>query len=284
MTPLVSIVLPCFNAHAFLDRAVASARAQTWPDVEVIVIDDGSTAPETAAALAALPTDVRVVHQENRGLAGARNRGFEEAWGRFVLPLDCDDWIEPDFVEQAMALVGDDDHAFVFPWIAAFGEFEAVLEKRWNLFEQLVANQLPYCMLIPKALWRRVGGYDETMRLGYEDWDFNIRMGLSGARPIALEAPVFHYRVAAGGMLMAVAHQRHGMLWRTIQRKHAADYAPPGFLGHMRRWRDRPKNHATWKLVAFWAAHRLLPDRAFAALFRRVIRGSHLRRAAAGGR
>lgn len=278
--PEVSIILPCYNAHAFLAQAVGSARAQTVP-VEVIVIDDGSTAPETAAALAALPADVRVVHQENRGLAGARNRGFAEATGRYVLPLDCDDWIEPDYIERALALIGDDENAFVFPWIAAFGEFEAVLEKRWNLLEQLVANQLPYCMLVPKALWSRVGGYDEAMRQGYEDWDFNIRLGLAGARPLVLERPVFHYRVAAGGMLMSVAHQRHGRLWRTIRDKHPAAYGPAGFLGHVRRWGGQPKNHPTWKLVAFWAAHGVLPEEWFAALFRRVIRSSHLRRAAA---
>ena len=124
------------------------------------------------------------------------------------------------------------------------------------------------------------GGYRTDV--GYEDWDFNIRLGLSGARPVCVEQALFHYRVAAGGMLMSVAHQRHGMLWRTIQEKHPGHYSLTGFLGHMRTWGGRPKNHATWKLIAFWAAHRVLPDRWFAALFRRVIRGSHLRRAAAG--
>lgn len=282
MAPTVSIILPCWNAHAFLKEAVESARAQTWADKEVIVIDDGSTAPETLAALDALPADVRVVHQENRGLAGARNRGFEEARGSFVLPLDCDDWIEPDFIEKAMEATGGDENAFAFAWIAAFGEYEAVLVKRWNLADQLVANQLPYCLLLPKALWARIGGYDETMRLGYEDWDFNIRLGLADARPVVVPEPLFHYRVAAGGMLMSVAHQRHGMLWRTIQKKHPADFSLTGYLAHNRAWSGRPGRFPAWKRVAFWAAHRVLPDAWFAALFRRVIRGSHLRRAAAG--
>lgn len=278
----VSIILPCWNAHAYLTEAVESARAQTWPDKEVIVIDDGSTAPETLAALRALPDDVRVVHQENRGLAGARNRGFEEARGNFVLPLDCDDWIEPAFVAKAMAATGGDENAFAFAWIAAFGDYEAVLEKHWNLADQLVANQLPYCLLLPRALWRRVGGYDESMRLGYEDWDFNIRLGLAGALPVVVPEPLFHYRVTAGGMLMSVAHQRHGKLWRAIQQKHPRDYSLTGFLGHMRAWSGKPSRFPAWKRFAFWAAHRLLPEAWFAALFRRVIRGSHLRRAAAG--
>tara|TARA_B100000676_G_scaffold300784_1_gene346956 strand:+ start:1279 stop:2127 length:849 start_codon:yes stop_codon:yes gene_type:complete len=281
--PDVSIILPCYNAEAFLNEAVESARAQTYSSKEIIVIDDGSTEPETAAALAALPDDVRVVHQENRGLPSARNRGFEEATGRYVLPLDCDDWIEPTYVTDAVALIDGREDAFVFPWIDAFGQFEAKLEKHWNLAEQLVANQMPYCMLIPRVLWTRVGGYDETMRLGYEDWEFNIRLGLSGAEGLCLAQHVFHYRVAATGMLQAVAHQRHGQLWRAIQERHTDDYRPGRFIGHLRAWSDRPKAHATWKLLAFYAAHRLLPDAAFARLFRRVLQGSHLRREAARG-
>jgi glycosyltransferase involved in cell wall biosynthesis len=279
--PDVSIILPCYNAHAYLDQAVESARAQTFASKEIIVINDGSTAPETAEALAALPGDVRVVHQENRGLAGARNRGYEEATGRYVLPLDCDDWIEPDYIEKAHALIKGREDAFVFPWIDAFEQYEAVLEKHWNLFEQLVANQMPYCMLIPRALWQKVGGYDEAMRLGYEDWDFNIRLGLSGAEGLCLAEPVFHYRVAATGMLQAVAHQRHGQLWQVIQKKHPDAYGVSGFLGHMRAWSDKPKNNATWKLLAFYAAHRVLPDAAFSRLFQAVLKRSHLRRKAA---
>jgi len=278
--PEVSVILPCYNAHRFLAEAVESARAQTFRDIEVIVVDDGSTDPQTAEALSRLPPDVRVLRQENRGLAGARNRGFEEAAGRFVVPLDCDDRIAPAFVEKALAAGGRDEEAFVFPWIAAFGEHEAVLKKRWNLFEQLVANQLPYCMLIPRALWRRVGGYDETMRQGYEDWDFNLRLGLSGARAVSLAEPLFHYRVAVGGMLQTVAHARHGALWAAIRAKHPETYALPGFLRHMRAWASRPKTNPTWKLAAFYAAHRLLPPPLFARLFRAVIRNSHLRRTA----
>jgi glycosyltransferase involved in cell wall biosynthesis len=279
--PDVSIILPCYNAHAYLDQAIESARAQTFASKEIIVINDGSTAPETAEVLAALPDDVRVVHQENRGLAGARNRGYQEASGRYVLPLDCDDWIEPDYIAKAHALIDGREDAFVFPWIDAFEQYEAVLEKHWNLFEQLVANQMPYCMLTPKALWQKVGGYDEAMRLGYEDWDFNIRLGLSGAQGLCLAEPVFHYRVAASGMLQAVAHQRHGQLWDVIQKKHPDAYSVSGFLGHMRAWSDKPKYNATWKLLAFYAAHRVLPDAAFSRLFQAVLKRSHLRRTAA---
>ena len=85
--PDVSIVVPCHNGHAFLSRAVESALRQDLESREVIVVDDGSTAPETLAALDRLPRDVRVVRQDNRGIAAARNRGFEAAGSRYAVLL-----------------------------------------------------------------------------------------------------------------------------------------------------------------------------------------------------
>ena len=75
-----------------------------------------------------------------------------------------------------------------------------------------------------------------------------FRLGLAGARRVVVPEPLFHYRVAAGGMLMSVAHQRHGKLWRTIQQKHPRDYSLAGFLGHMRAWSGKPARCANPRL------------------------------------
>ena len=268
-TPDVSIIVPCYNGHAFLPQAVASALAQDLESKEVIVIDDGSTAPGTAAALARLPEGVAVIRQENRGVAGARNRGFAAARGRYVLPLDCDDWIEPDYARRALELIAGREDAFVYSWLAAFGEYETVLRKRWEPFGQLIVNRLAYCMLIPKALWRRVGGYDETVRMGCEDWDFNIRLGLGGAEGLCLAEPLFHYRASAGGMMRSVTHRHYGATWRRIQKKYPDAYRVPNLL---RRMRAHPtKGGDAWALLAFYGVHRLLPNALFALLFRTAV-------------
>src|SRR4051812_38432038 len=103
MTPLVTVVLPCFNAHRFLGETLASVRAQTFPSIEIVVVDDGSADAETRDFLAGLDPDIKVIRQENRGLAGARNTGFSVAQGTYVLPLDCDDRIAPTMIERCVS-------------------------------------------------------------------------------------------------------------------------------------------------------------------------------------
>ena len=279
--PDVSIIIPCYNGHAFLAQAVESALRQDLESKEVTVIDDGSTAPETAEALARLPEEVTVIRQENRGLPAARNRGFEEARGRYVLPLDCDDWIEPNYARRALELIAGREDAFVYSWTETFGKYEVVLRKKHDdSFEQLILNQSAQCLLIPKALWRRVGGYDETMRLGCEDWDFSIRLELAEAGGLCLPEPLVHYRISASGMLHSVTYRHYGAVWRRMRKQYPDIYSVRNIL---RRARARPKEgrkHATWLLFVVYIGGRLLPDTLFSLLFRTAIFLRSHRRAA----
>ena len=93
-TELISVVIPCYNSGATLAQTVASVRVQTWANLEIIVVDDGSTELNTSKVLAALE-NVTIVKQPNSGLPAARNAGFRKARGEYVLPLDADDWLEP---------------------------------------------------------------------------------------------------------------------------------------------------------------------------------------------
>lgn len=279
--PAVSVVLPCYNAHAHLPQALDSLRVQTFRNFETIVVDDGSTDPDTRSLLDTLPDDVRVVRQENRGLAGARNRGFAEARADLVLPLDCDDWLAPEFLADACrALDGAPDRSFAFADLTLEGEASGTLQKPFNLFEQLFFNQLPYCMLIPRSAWVELGGYDEAMRQGYEDWEFNIRLGLEGYSGIPLAQPHFHYRVSSSGMLASVSRNRHVELWRYIRAKHSADYRMRRLFRLWRTWRKRPSTrplvvYAIWELC-----YRVLPDRVLNRLFLSLRPLSHSVRAA----
>lgn len=274
--PEITVMLPCYNAHAFLPRALDSVRAQTFRNFEILIVDDGSNDPDTVALLDSLPDDVRVVRQENRGLAGARNTGFREARGRLVLPLDCDDWLDPAFLADAKdALDRAGDGAFVFADLALEGEASGVLHKPYNRFEQLFFNQLPYCMLMPCAAWEEAGGYDESMRLGYEDWEFNIRLAAGGYRGIPLGKPLFHYHVSASGMLASISRERHIALWRHIRERHSDTYRITRLFGLWRRWRREPSVRPLWIYLAWDLAYRLLPDGMLTGLFRLGRRFSH---------
>jgi glycosyltransferase involved in cell wall biosynthesis len=280
VSPGVSVVLPCYNAGADLPRAIASVRAQSVSGIEIVVVDDGSTDPETLAVLDTLPGDVRVVRQVNKGLPAARNAGFAAARGPLVFPLDSDDTVEPRFVEKALAALRADPRAgYACSQLRVRGAVDGVLRKQYNFFEQLFSNQLPYCLLLPKDTWKSVGGYDETMRNGYEDWEFNIRLGEHGHFGAVVAEPLFVYHVKDEGMLRALSRRRHAELWREIQQRHPGLYTVPALLRCWRQWRGRPSTYPLPVYAALLLVHRLLPAAWFNALFRQLLRLSSAERA-----
>lgn len=100
--PLISVIMPVYNTVQYLDRSLTSLTKQTWHNLDIVVIDDGSTdgSAEALDAWADRDSRIRVVHQPNAGVAAARNRGLDEARGAMIAWLDSDDWIEPDYVRE----------------------------------------------------------------------------------------------------------------------------------------------------------------------------------------
>jgi glycosyltransferase involved in cell wall biosynthesis len=279
----VSVVIPCFNGGAFLEGALASLRAQTYRDFEIIVVDDGSDDAETLRVLDGLGPEARLVRQDNLGLPAARNAGIAAAAGVLVLPLDCDDGIEPEFLERTVAaLDADPDAGFAFSHLRLIGERQGVLAKDYNFFTQLFLNQLPYCLLMHKQTWDRLGGYDETMRRGYEDWEFNIRAGANGLFGICVPEALFRYRVSDAGMLKSISNRLHAELWRDIQGRNPGLYRPRALIACWRQWRHRPMAYPAWLLAGLWAAHRVLPGIAFNRIYAALSRFSASARVPAG--
>lgn len=125
--PKVSIVVPCYNGARFIDPLLASLAAQTFRDFEIIIVDDGSNA-ETRAKLASLGPSIRVIRQENRGPGAARNTGFRAARADLVVPLDCDDKLDPAYLAETVAAMraARSDVGLVFTHLEAFGDIEGV--------------------------------------------------------------------------------------------------------------------------------------------------------------
>ena len=176
----VSVIIPCYNSGNTLLRTVKSVEVQTFKDIEIIVVNDGSTDNSTLDILNKISKKIKVINQENKGLSAARNRGIKDAKGEYILPLDSDDYLLPIFIERALEEFNNNDTNCVYTNIFMFGEREGVLDRNYNYFVQLFNNQLPYCLFFKKIIWEKLEGYDETMKLGYEDWEFNIRMGKNG--------------------------------------------------------------------------------------------------------
>jgi glycosyltransferase involved in cell wall biosynthesis len=102
----VSVVIPCFNHGEFLPEAVASVTDIKRDDVELIVVDDGSTDERTRAEMDALVArGIRVIRQENKGLAAARNAGILVSKEEYILPLDADDRLRPGWIDHGIRIL-----------------------------------------------------------------------------------------------------------------------------------------------------------------------------------
>jgi len=271
-TPLVSFVLPCYNSHQYLHQTLSSIRKQTYKNFEIILVNDGSSCAETKAFISTLDTDVQVIHQANKGLPSARNAGFSSASGKFIVPLDCDDWIDSTFVEKCLLKLSTDvDSSFVFCDIKLEGESSGILQKKYNYYEQLFFNQLPYCLFLPKKIWNALGGYNEKMRDGYEDWEFNIRLGQRGYYGAKISEPLFHYRVSQSGMLSKISRRKHVNLWFDIQNNHPEIYSFRNICAIGLEWRIVPTRYSKILLFAWWIVCLIVPksfsNRLFSLLF-----------------
>jgi glycosyltransferase involved in cell wall biosynthesis len=238
MPPLVSIVIPCYNPTRFLGETLASVRRQTYRPLEVILVNDGTDREESRELLRRAAAGVdRVIEQENRGLAAARNAGFYAARGEYVLPLDADDRLTPDCAaEYVTAIEGHPETAFVYPDYRVFGERRYVERAaEYNLWDLLWQNTLIYASLIRRADWEAAGGYDEEMRLGYEDWEFWLRLGERGRYGRHVPKVLFEYR-KHGRSLLTLAQEHHQQLVAHIRARHPGLYEWEGQVRVKREW------------------------------------------------
>jgi hypothetical protein len=190
---MVSVVIPAFNAALTITRTLRSVRAQTETNLEIIVVDDGSTDPTPRLVAAEAAEDQRIIllSQPQRGVAAARNRGIEVARGAFVAPLDADDlWARDKIAKQlAVALSRDRPPGFVYCFHRIIDADDRVLANRafrpveeYGLFRLLVRNVVGNgsALLIPTPLVRHLGGYDTALRdrglEGVEDWKLQLQL------------------------------------------------------------------------------------------------------------
>jgi glycosyltransferase involved in cell wall biosynthesis len=211
-----------------------SIRAQTRRDMEVVVIDDGSTEPESVALLDRLGPDVRVLRKPNGGLSSARNAGLREARGEWVLPLDADDLVAPTLVERLMGAVERNPELdYVSPLVSYFEEEPAQVTGGWVPLgpdrDLLLVNNVGGAgagSLIRRAAALEVGGYDEWMT-SYEDWEFWCRVAAAGKRGTVVPEFLLYYRVRPDSMFRTEAVSRHSALHAYILARHAGMAADP---------------------------------------------------------
>jgi glycosyltransferase involved in cell wall biosynthesis len=191
--PLVSIILPVYNGERYIGSTLDSALGQTYRNIEIILVNDGSRdgTPAIVERRAVDDSRIRVIHQTNRGVAAARNRALAEARGEFVAPLDADDLWDPAKIARQVArmIEAGKNTGLIYTWWVWIDATGAVLDcsPRWRIEGDASDTLLKvnYTGNASVPLYRRrwleqVGGYDETMRErdahGCEDWDVALKV------------------------------------------------------------------------------------------------------------
>lgn len=196
--PLLSIIIPCYNDAACIEQAVFSALNQTYPNKEVIVVDDGSNA-ETKTILKKLaPKITKLITQENQGQSTARNNGVRIAKGEYILNLDSDDFFENSFCEKAIRKFQEDEEiAIVSCYVNRFnakGFIDIFYPDGGFITNFLLTNCAMGSAMFKKSDWQATNGYDENMRKGFEDWEFYIRLIKNGRSAFVIPEILFNYR------------------------------------------------------------------------------------------
>lgn len=224
MKPLVSVIVPIYNAAPYLQETLNSIMASTYRPIEVVMVDDGSkdNSLHIAQDFCAHHPECVVIAQENQGVSVARNNAIRAAKGKYILPVDADDTIANTFIQKAVEVIEKRNDIRVVGcrcWM--FG----AVDKEWKLPEfshSLLArkNMIPTTALYRKADWERCGGYCEE-EIYREDWDFWLSMMELGGTFYKLDEILFNYRISTGSRRVHAKGKKR-LLVDAINRRHPA--------------------------------------------------------------
>ncbi|MEL5894002.1 glycosyltransferase family A protein [Bacteroides sp. GD17] len=227
--PLVSVVVPCFNQSRYLTEALDSILHQTYSFWECIIVNDGSTDDTEKIAKAYCSMDERFVYlfQKNAGLCAARNVGIRKSHGKYILPLDSDDYIGEKYLELAIAaLENDEDIKVVYCRAYFFG----LKQGEWKLpdysLERLLGRNCIFCSAFYRKVdFDKIGGYNINMKYGFEDWDFWLSLLQEGGKVYRIDDFLFYYRIRKGSMSRSFNIDKLRYLRRKIWENHINLYS-----------------------------------------------------------
>lgn len=192
MKPLVSILMPCYNVETWLLQSVESALSQTWENIEIIIVNDGSTDGTLELAKSLNSPKIKVISQENKGQSAAENRAFLESQGDFIEYLDADDLLSPEKIEKQIQLLDREGSEFISAceWARFYkspNEAKFIPESVWadmSPVDWLIASWNGGGMmhgaswLIPRKVSERAGLWNESLSL-INDFDYFSRVLLA---------------------------------------------------------------------------------------------------------
>jgi glycosyltransferase involved in cell wall biosynthesis len=257
----VSIITPFHNTEALFAETVVSVLAQSLQNWEWVIVDDGSDDREAIGRLLDLTKEdvrIKVIHQPNAGPAAARNRGFASCRGRYVCLLDSDDMIEPTYLEKCMwFLDSNTEFAFCNSYSVVFGDQEFLWSVGFERNKDHVrANSGPPISMVRREAFAEVGGFDESIRFGHEDWDFWLAMANAGHWGFTIGEYLQWYRKRGGGRYEQIL--RSGQVNVEFGRRMSRKYA--GLRGRFPNPQRRQAQPYETVPVSWPARNRLAPN------------------------
>jgi len=239
--PRISVVIATYNYGQYLAEAVGSVAQQTFQDFELVIVDDGST-DGTREVVEGLKEKypshrIKYISQENQGLSGARNTAIGAASGEYIQPLDADDMLSPEFLEESLKAIEDDPGlTFVYTAPSYFGELAWRItgksDRRYDLERLLKSNIICVSPLFRRSAWDEVGGFKlRGPGTGYYDWEFYLSLVEAGHTGRHVDGPLYISRRHEGSeRYKAMPRHRNITYWRRGQ--HLRLYYPGYYTVH----------------------------------------------------
>jgi len=241
---LVSIIVPCYNQALYLNECLQSVLNQSYTNWECIIINDGSEDETTSIATSWCEKDNRFIYieQENKGVSIARNNAITKSKGTYILPLDADDYISKNYLEFCTKEIEKNKNIeLVYGNCIKFGEEQG----EWNLpsysYERLLQYNMIFCTsLFKRSSFDKVGGYDEKMVNGLEDWEFWIRLLKHRGEVVNIKECDFYYRIkeVSRNTNLYKDTEKVNLSYNYIFNKHMDVYKEPNSIELYKKYRS----------------------------------------------
>lgn len=197
--PLVSVIVPCYNQEKFVHETLSSVQKQTFSDFECIVVNDGSTDNSLMEIQKFCKKDKRFFFydKKNEGVSIARNYGIAHSHGKYILPLDADDVIAPEYLQATVDVLNANPHIkLVYTGTRLFGKVNKHYSlPQYNFDLLLCRNHIVCTALYKRSDFDLTKGYNPNMNKGYEDWDFWLSFLSPGDKVYQISRDLFYYRI-----------------------------------------------------------------------------------------
>ena len=243
-TPLISVIVPVYRVEEYLERCVKSILSQTYKNLEVILVDDGSPdqCPAICDACAEKDARVKVIHQENKGLSGARNAGINAASGEYLAFVDSDDYVSPHFIEELYQLLQDTGCAIGqcrFSYVKGEGlveegdsafciyRGESLMEQLYGPEEKATCFVVAWNKLYRAELFKETGIRYPEGRI-HEDEATTYRLFHEAKKLAFLDRALYGYYTENGGSITSVFSAKR-LQWLTAHEERIAFFKKNGY-------------------------------------------------------